>query len=74
MSTPIDLAGPSRYRLRDELRLTPSQVCQPGKIMWWAGAKLLDVSELKSPLFIPRGATGAMIAAADYERLYGVRS
>lgn len=71
MSVPIDARGPARYRLRDELRLTASAVCQPGKIMFWAGRKLLAVADLDRPVHIPRGADGAMLAVADYERMFG---
>ncbi len=71
MSTPIDVKGPGRYRLRDELRLTQSAVCQPGKIMFWGGRKLLGVADLGKLVYIPAGADGAMLAAGDYETLFG---
>lgn len=71
MSAPIDANGPGRYRLRDELTLTPSQVCQPGRIMWWRGRKFLGAADLCKPLHVPAGCDGAMLAAADYERMFG---
>lgn len=71
MSTPIDVEGPGRYRLRDELKLTASVICQPGKIMFWRGRKLLKVADLGKLLHVPAGADGAMLAAADYERMFG---
>lgn len=71
MSAPIDARGPARYRLRDELCLTASAVCQPGKIMFWGGRKLLGVADLDKFLFVPPGADGAMLAASDYERMFG---
>lgn len=74
MSAPIDPRGPGRYRLRDELRLTASAVCQPGKIMFWGGRKLLAVADLDKLLYVPASADGAMLAAADYERMFGASS
>lgn len=73
MSAPIDVNGPGRYRLRDELRLTQSSVCRPGKIMFWGGRKLLGVADLDKPLHVPAGCDGAMLAADDYQRIYARR-
>jgi hypothetical protein len=71
MSSAITLDGPGRYMLRLQLRLTASQVCRPGKIMWWSGAKFLGANDIDKPLHIPRGADGAMLNVADYARIYG---
>lgn len=73
MSTPIDLKGPGRYRLRDELTLRRSQICQPGKIMWWSGRKFMGASDLDKPLYIPQGCDAADMAAADYDRTFSNR-
>lgn len=70
-SAPISLDGPGRYMLRGQLRLTASQVCHPGKIMWWGGTKFLGANDIDKPLYIPRGADGAMLNASDYLRIYG---
>lgn len=51
------------------VELLPSQVVQPGRVMWWRGRKSLGFSDLADAWkAIPPGADAAWLAREDYER------